>query len=532
MQMMLCTMMLCTMDHDFKVEAAPDSFRQTTGVPPRPAFLSQRFPSQRSVMFRIVLPTFVFLSTMWMPTPSDAEERPNIVFIFADDQCFETIAAHGNPEIETPHLDRIARRATSFSHAYNMGSWSGAVCVASRMMLNSGRFIWDAQAVHDASEQERAAGRWWSEYMKAAGYRTYMTGKWHCRASAEKSFDVTRDVRGGMPQQTPSGYNRPLVDAATGEVQDPWSPSDPKFGGFWQGGTHWSEVVADHSADYLREAGANDQPFFMYLAFNAPHDPRQSPAEYVSKYPVDQVKLPQNFLPEYPYAEQMAAGRKLRDERLAPFPRTPLAVKTNRQEYYAIITHMDAMIGRILDALKATGKEDNTWIFFTADHGLACGQHGLMGKQNLYDHSVRVPLMVIGPNVTAGMRIDAPVYLQDIMPTTLELAGVEKPSHVQFNSLLPMLDGSASPYDVVYGAYLNKQRSIRTDQYKLIVYPTANVVRLYDVQDDPLEMNDLAGQPKNHDTVKRLFERLQELQLEMKDALNLGPYSGYERNAS
>ena len=463
---------------------------------------------------------------------SPAADPPNIVFIFADDQCFDTIAALGNEEVETPNLDRIARRATTFTHAFNMGSWSGAVCVASRTMLNSGRFVWDANAIYQSSDKEREAGRWWSEYMKGAGYRTYMTGKWHCRANAEKSFDVARDVRGGMPKQTPEGYNRPIVDPQTGAVTDPWSPSNPKFGGFWEGGTHWSEVVANHSVDFLAEAAEGDAPFFMYLAFNAPHDPRQSPAEYVAKYPVDKVKLPQNFLPEYPFAEPMAAGRNLRDEKLAPFPRTPLAVKTNRQEYYAIITHMDAMIGRILDAVQATGKEDNTWIFFTADHGLACGQHGLMGKQNLYDHSVRVPLMVIGPDVAAGKKINAPVYLQDIMPTTLELAGVEKPEHVQFHSLLPMLAGGPSPYDEVYGAYLNKQRSIRTRNHKLIVYPDANVVRLYDLKNDPLEMNDLAGSDEHATRVNRLFNRLKKLQAELKDSLDLGKRSRYTAQAS
>ena len=156
-------------------------------------------------------------------------------------------------------------------------------------------------------------------------------------------------------------------------------------------------MVANHSQDFLAEAGDRDEPFFMYLAFNAPHDPRQSPAEYVAKYPAENVLVPRNFAPLYPFAEKIGCGRKLRDERLGPFPRTHHAVQVHRQEYYAIITHMDVMIGRILDALQATGKSDNTWIFFTADHGLAVGQHGLFGKQNMYDHSVRVPFVVIGP---------------------------------------------------------------------------------------------------------------------------------------
>ncbi|HAV61561.1 MAG TPA: choline-sulfatase, partial [Verrucomicrobiales bacterium] len=108
------------------------------------------------------------------------------------------------------------------------------------------------------------------------------------------------------------------------------------------------------------------------------------------------------------------------------------AVKVHRQEYYAIITHMDAQIGRILDALEATGKADNTHIFFTADHGLAVGHHGLLGKQNMYEHSLRPPLIVAGPGIPRGRRIEARVYLQDIMPTTLELAGAPVPDHVEF----------------------------------------------------------------------------------------------------
>ena len=461
---------------------------------------------------------FAFLLSLFASGALSAADtaKPNIVFIFADDQCFQTINALGYEDVQTPNLDRLARQGTTFTHAYNMGSWSGAVCVASRTMLNSGRFVWNAHKIWNESEQERVEGRWWGEYMKAAGYRTYMTGKWHCKAAAENSFDVVRDVRPGMPSQTPEGYNRPIAPG-----QDTWSPSDETFGGFWEGGTHWSEVVANHASDFINQAKVEDDPFFMYLAFNAPHDPRQSPAEYVGRYPVESIELPVNFQPMYPYAEEIGCGKKLRDEKLAPFPRTPFAIQVNRQEYFAIITHMDAMIGRILDDLQSSGKADNTWIFFTADHGLACGQHGLLGKQNLYDHSVRVPFMVVGPDVDKGARIDQPVYLQDVMPTTLQLAGLEKPGHVEFNSVLPILAGESSPYQEIYGCYLDKQRSIRTDRYKLIVYPNAKTLRLYDVRNDPMETTDLIGRTDLHPVVKDLFARLQRLQKSMNDELDL-----------
>lgn len=452
----------------------------------------------------------------WNLPAAPAADKPNILFVIADDQSFETIRSLGNPEIETPHLDRLVRRGTTFTHCYNMGSWSGAVCVASRTMLNSGRYLWRAEAIYERSEAEREAGRWWSEIMKQAGYRTYMTGKWHLKASAPRSFDVVADVRGGMPQQTEAGYDRPRADRP-----DPWSPSDPRFGGYWAGGTHWSEVVGNHATDFLADASTRDEPFFMYVAFNAPHDPRQSPRQYVDRYPAEQILLPRSFQPLYPLKDAIGCGADLRDERLAPFPRTPQAVQVHRQEYYAIITHMDNQIGRILDALEASGKADNTWIFFTADHGLAVGNHGLFGKQNMYDHSLRVPFMVVGPGVESGRRIDEPIYLQDVMPTVLELAEAGKPAHVDFHSLRPILAGRPSPYDAIYGAYLDLQRCIRTREHKLIIYPEAKRVRLYDLQNDPQEMHDLAGDPDSLPLIRELFARFEHLQTEVGDSLDV-----------
>lgn len=441
---------------------------------------------------------------------AESDEGPNILFIFADDQCYDTVAALGHAEIETPALDALVRRGTTFTHAYNMGSWSGAVCVASRTMLNTGRFLWNAQAIYAQSEQERAAGRWWSEYLKGAGYRTYLTGKWHCQADPHRAFDVVRDVRPGMPATVPSAYDRPRPG-------NDWSPTDRSLGGFWEGGTHWSEVVAENAEEFLAAAATETQPFFMYLAFNAPHDPRQSPAEYVAKYPPESVRVPDNFLPQYPHAEAIGCGPELRDEQLAPFPRTAQSVQVHRSEYYALITHMDAMIARILAALESSGKADNTWVFFTADHGLAVGQHGLMGKQNMYDHSVRVPFIVVGPGVLADRRIDAPIYLQDVMPTTLALAGVPQPAHVEFQNLLPLMAGQPSEYREIYGAYLDRQRSVRTARYKLIVYPQAGVTRLFDVVQDPLEQHDLSGRAELTAVTAELREKLAALQARLGD---------------
>lgn len=472
------------------------------------------------------MPHFRFASLMMLTAaalsalvrPSVGADKPNILLIFADDQAFDTIHAHGNSVIQTPNLDRLSARATRFTHAYNMGSWSGAVCVASRMMMISGKYLWHAQKDHAKTTQlYQQKGRLWPQLLEANGYDTYFTGKWHIRADANKAFKVAANIRGGMPNQTEAGYNRPIE----GQTMK-WTPWDESFGGFWKGGKHWSEVVGDDASSFIKTAKNSDNPFFMYIAFNAPHDPRQSPKEYVDKYPLDKISMPASFVPEYPFNEAMNSGRKLRDERLAPFPRTEYSVKVNRQEYYAIITHMDEQIGRILDTLEASGQSDNTYIFFTADHGLAVGRHGLMGKQNMFDHSVRVPLMIAGPDVPKNQKIDARVYLQDVMATSLELSGTPKPDYVQFESLLPLINGKTDKgRDAIYGAYLQGQRMVTYGDYKMILYPSISKAILYNIAKDPHELNDLADQKKHQPTLSKLFARLQELQKETGDELDL-----------
>jgi choline-sulfatase len=303
---------------------------------------------------------------------------------------------------------------------------------------------------------------------------------------------------------------------------DPWSPSDPRFGGYWEGGRHWSEVLADEGEVFIREAVGSDKPFFMYLAFNAPHDPRQSPQVFVDRYPIDDLDVPENFLPEYPFAEDMGAGRQLRDERLAPFPRTEHAVLVNRQEYYAIITHLDEQIGRILAALEASGEAENTVILFTADHGLGVGQHGLMGKQNQFDHSVRVPLVIAGPDIPTGMILDTPVYLQDVMPTTLELAGIPIPWHVQFRSLMPLVRGREDEsYQAIYGGYRHLQRMVTRGDYKLVLYPSIEKRLLFNLREDPLEMRNLAEDPDQAERIDRMMALLVDLQRQTGDTLRL-----------
>ncbi|MBT5902043.1 MAG: sulfatase-like hydrolase/transferase [Opitutaceae bacterium] len=447
-----------------------------------------------------------------------AGSKPNVLFLFADDQTYAAVREYGLTDIDTPNLDRLVKRGTTFTHAYNMGSWSGAVCVASRTMLMTGRSLYDAGA-HDkklAAEIER--GVMWPQLMKEAGYRTYFTGKWHVKADTEKIFDEVRHQRPGMPRTNVNDHNRPHIGQP-----DTWNAADESLAGFWEGGRHWSAIVADDAIEYLDQAKSHSEPFFMYAAFNAPHDPRQAPQEYLDLYPLDRIEVPATYLPYYPYKEEMAAGEKLRDESLAPFPRTEYAVQVHRREYYALVTHLDAQIGRVLDALEESGQADNTWVFFSADHGLSVGQHGLLGKQNMYEHSLRVPFMVVGPGVPANHRMAAPIYLQDVMPTALALAGAHTPDHVFYNSLLPQITGhdGETNYPAVLGSYLDKQRAVIRDGWKLILYPEAQAVRLYNVALDELEEHDHAGYPGSLDRQRALFADLLELQSELGDALDL-----------
>lgn len=446
-----------------------------------------------------------------------AAERPNILFLFADDHCRDMLGMLGRVDVETPNLDRLAQRGIVFTRAYNVGSWSPAVCISSRNMLVTGRNLWDAESVYRSMDKERAAGVLWPQLMQKAGYRTYFTGKWHVPTDATKCFDVARNVRSGMPKTTPQAYNRSRADAT-----DPWSPYDRSLGGYWEGGKHWSEVAGDDAVEFLDLAAKRPEPFFMYVAFNAPHDPRQSPQEFVERYPLSRVQSPKNFLAEYPYKDAIGCSHQLRDENLAPMPRTEHAVKVHRREYFALITHMDLQIGRILAALAKSGKSDDTWIFFTADHGLAVGAHGLFGKQNMYEHSTGVPFLVAGPGVASG-QVETPIYLQDVMATSLDLAGAERPEHVFFRSLMPLIRGEQrqSAYPAIYGAYLDLQRSIAHNGWKLIVYPKAPAVRLYNLAADPLEINDLATDSVHRARRNELFDRLVGLQKEMGDHLQL-----------
>lgn len=449
--------------------------------------------------------------------------QPNFLFLIADDLTFRAIHAINNPEVHTPNMDRLVHSGCHFTHCFHQGSWTGAVCVASRTMLNTGLTAFRAQRQQRADQAGNQP--MWGQTMRAAGYETFITGKWHLDAvGLQRSFSEQGPVGPGFLDSTPDMYDRPSPG-------NDWQPTNKALFGHWLKTGLWlnkkpdttqhsSELYADAAMNYLHKAAGREAPFFMYVAFNAPHDPRQAPQNYVDMYPTEKIAIPPNYLPQHPFDQ---GDFKTRDELLAPFPRTQEAVQTHRREYYAIISHMDAQIGRILDALQATGKAENTYVILTADHGLAVGEHGLMGKQNQYECSMRVPLIIAGPGIKPGKRVDEMVYQHSMYATTCDLAGIPIPKHVEFPSLTPMLrqENPAPINDAMFGWLNVLQRSIRTKRHKLIFYTQVNRYQVFDLEKDPWEMHDLSGDPSYSDVKKELIVRLKRLQQDLGDTLDL-----------
>jgi arylsulfatase A-like enzyme len=430
--------------------------------------------------------------------PLRAADRPNVLVLISDDQRFDALAALGNGQVQTPHMDGLVRRGFTFTHAFCMGSTVDAVCAPSRAMLMTGRTLY-----HTPIEIPNALPIW-PEVMRRAGYTTFATGKWHNGpASFARGFgDGAAIFFGGMA-------NHLRVPVHDFDPSGRYDEKDARIGNAFS-----SELFADAAIGFLRKH-PRDKPFFLYTAFTAPHDPRMPPKEYAARYDPNRIPLPRNFLPQHPFDN---GELKVRDELLAPWPRTPEEIKRHLADYYGMITHLDAQIGRILQALEETGQAQNTVIVFTSDHGLAIGSHGLLGKQNLYDHSMRPPLILAGPGVPPGGKSDALCYLLDLFPTVCELTGVPAPPTVEGKSLVPILTGKEPRVrDSVFGAYRDVQRMVRTEDWKLIRYPRINKTQLFDVRNDPDELHDLAGDPGQAGRVKEMTALLREWQQKLDD---------------
>ncbi|MGH9841223.1 MAG: sulfatase-like hydrolase/transferase, partial [Blastocatellia bacterium] len=320
-------------------------------------------------------------------------KRPNVLFLFADDMRADSLGALGNPVVKTPNLDTIVLRGFVMANAYCLGGNSAAVCTPSRNMLLSGNayFRWRDFAPPGADPNRKGSlapgdAPNFPLSMKDAGYFTYHHGKRGNTAPLiQAKFEINKYLKDDLLDRTDGEPGRRIVD----------------------------EAIA-----FLKEK-KDERPFLMYLAFASPHDPRVAAKKYMDLYDRDKLPLPKNYLPQHPFDN---GEMTVRDERLSPWPRTEAEVRKTHHEYYATISGLDFQIGRLLETLRELKLDDDTIIVFSADQGIAIGSHGLLGKQNLYDHSMKAPLVFAGPGIPRG-RSDALVYLLDIYPTVCELAG-------------------------------------------------------------------------------------------------------------
>ncbi|SMP58110.1 Arylsulfatase A [Neorhodopirellula lusitana] len=432
------------------------------------------------------------LTSLWFTTTVLAAEtsRPNILFILADDQSpFDLKVYDPQSKLETPTIDRLAAEGMVFDGAHQMGAWCGGVCTPSRHMIMSGRTLWHIPDKTTPGRSPLSADPQYvptdlpSHTMAAvfnnAGYDTMRTCKrGNSYAAANAQFTVVRDaVKRGNTDESGSGW-------------------------------HAQQVL-----DYLgqREASQDNDPFLIYFGFSHPHDTRMGKPELLAKYgavnhkdkkslpPANpkQPPLPPNYLPTHPFDN---TEMNVRDEINVSGVWRNRDEQTIRNELgreFACSENIDIQINKVLDKLEAMGELDNTYIVYTSDHGMAIGRHGLQGKQNLYEHTFRVPFIVKGPGIQSGTRVLGNIYLLDVLATFCDLTGVEAPTTCEGQSFKPVLMGDqATVRDTLYGSYSggNKpgMRCVKQGDWKLIRYesPDGGVseTQLFNLAENPLEL--------------------------------------------
>ncbi len=449
---------------------------------------------KRVPVFILLLLSLNLTTSLCGGQQAQAAGKPNILFLFADDQRTDSIGAYGNRFIHTPNIDRLVEQGFSFRNNYCFGSNSGAVCLPSRAMVHSGK-IW----MH--SNNQLTGEVTLGETLRRNGYETFATGKWHNGAAALlRSFEHGVNVfMGGMCDHT----KVPISEIRDGKLIK--KGTGKKFS---------SVLFADAAVEFLKQRKSG-KPFFAYVAFTAPHDPRDPPRNYRERYYKNKPPLPENFLPLHPFNN---GSLIIRDEMLAAWPRQEEVVREQLCEYYGLITQMDEQIGRILQALEQSGQAENTIIVYSADHGLAVGSHGLLGKQSLYEHSMKSPLIFSGPGIPAGKQSDAFSYLYDIYPTLCALTGINGPRSLEGYDLSVIWSGEKNEVrDSVFLPYIDTQRSVRDRRWKLILYPQINHCQLFDLEKDPLERNNLARNPEYANQKQKMQQLMKQWQKNIGD---------------
>ena len=474
----------------------------------------------------------VALLCFLMAASIPAAERPNILFIFTDDQDPFSLGAYGNTVCQTPNIDRIAREGMLIHDAHHMGSWSGAVCRPSRTMLMTGRSVWNipgAPSGSGAPGGKRKKGR-----NKADNGR--LDAVEVAKQSMAAGYDTFRTCKNGNTFKQANEHFTVRHDGGDGRAAD---------GSQWHGG---------HAMEFLNQrASSNDEdPFLMFFGFAHPHDPRNGMPDLLHKYGAVNTKqppttfnpkappLPSNYLPKHPFFHGHPGLRDEDKVQGVMKSRSEATIRNEIGRYYACIENIDRQVGRVLKKIEAMGELDNTYVIFTSDHGMAIGRHGLQGKQNLYEHTWRVPMLVRGPGIKPGSEASGFIYLMDVLPTLCDLADIDQPMGVNGLSFRPVLEGKKNRLrETLYGTYSGGtkpgMRSLKTsDGWKLIKYDTMNgkvrETQLFNLNDNPDEfldehkmpgMTDLAEDPKHADKCKQLESLLLKEMQRLKDPYRL-----------
>ena len=438
----------------------------------------------------------------------------NILIIYSDDHSYRALGAAGNTDVLTPNLDKLAKSGLMFTQAHVMGGHQGAVCIPSRAMLLTGRYLnrlpGDGSTIPDSIVSL-------PEVLRTQGYNTYHTGKWHSdKASHSRMFSTGGDIFfGGMHFPKFGGQEHPTVYLydSTGVYDEKRKRTSD---------TYSTTLYADHAIQFLSSTTAKAKPFFCYVAFTSPHDPRTPPDKFSRMYDPAKIPLPANFLIKHPFDN---GDLNVRDEQLLPVPRDPDAIKKDIALYYGMVSEMDAQVGRILETLEKSGLRENTLIVFAGDNGLAVGQHGLLGKQNLYEHSIRVPMILSGPGVPINKKTDGFTYLSDITPTIIDYLQLPRPSSVEGRSLLPVIqDPSKKVRSSIYNVYGHWSRCIKSeDGFKLIVYNVDGIAttQLFNLKIDPWEIKDLSIEPVYREKIMQMRNLLKQQMAAAFDNLNI-----------
>ena len=424
------------------------------------------------------------------------------------------------------------------------GAMTAATCVPSRAMLHTGKHTFHLREHGSRFDpNDTTIG----ETLRKNGYYSFFTGKRHSldREMLKRSFDDGGVVMGyagylldkrrmPMHQWDPEAvYDYDTGFIVSGEPGHP-RVSVPHIKEKEQetAGPYSTEIYVDEAVDFIINYNGN-KPWFSYVALSSPHDPHEAPESIRKLYNPETIPLPPNFLAQHPFDNGDLGAR---DEILAALPREPNEIKQRIADYYAATTYLDLHFGRIIDALESTKQLDNTIIIFAGDSGLAVGQHGLLGKQNLYDDAgVHVPCVMAGPGIPKGKRIDALLPTYDIFPTICEMTGIAIPETIDGISAVPLFKGQKELHKSLYMPYMEFQRAVVEKRYKLIEYVNADIdfdrrqgnygtryTQLFDLLKDPWETTNLADKPKHAATLKRMRKRMLELRDEFDDGTERG----------